>query len=96
MESYVGAKERILLLAHTVSVGPCSNVGRATCQTISTSIRETCAWRMAHGAMLTCPSIGSPEIWSAFTGLLLFEALASVCLKNRICTCTHTETCQRR
>ena len=48
MESYVGAKERILLLAHTVSVGPCSNVGRATCQTISTSIRETCAWHMAR------------------------------------------------
>lgn len=36
--------------------------------------------------LLTCPSIGSPDIWSAVS-LFLFEALASVCLKNRIWTC---------
>lgn len=30
MESYVGAKERILLLAHTVSVGPCRHSEHVT------------------------------------------------------------------
>lgn len=49
MESYVGAKERILLLAHTVSVGPCSNVGRASMSdTISTATRQTSVWCDAH------------------------------------------------
>ena len=55
MVSYVGAKDRILLLAHTVSVGP---------------------W----------PSIGSPDTPSLLGGRSLWDAFASVCRRNRICT----------